>query len=150
MIISRYLLKEVLSSLLAVTIILLLIFLSNQLVRYLSYAASGKIAADLVIRLMGFEIPYLLALLLPLGLYLGIILAYGRLYTDSEMSVMQACGIGQQRLLGINFLLALVVAAFVLVLMLFVNPTIAAEKNKGIAENTILDTLRPGAFSSVE
>jgi lipopolysaccharide export system permease protein len=146
MIISRYLLKEVLASLLAVTIVLLLIFLSNQLVRYLSYAASGKIPADLVIRLMGFEIPYLLALLLPLGLYLGIILAYGRLYADSEMSVMQACGVGQRRLVGITFLLGLVVAAFVLVLMLFVNPTIAQEKNKGISQNTIMDTLRPGRF----
>jgi lipopolysaccharide export system permease protein len=146
MIISRYLLKEVFASLLAVTIVLLLIFLSNQLVRYLSYAASGKIAADLVIRLMGFEIPYLLALLLPLGLYLGIILAYGRLYADSEMSVMQACGIGQQRLIGITALLALVVAMFVLVLMLFVNPVIAQERNKGIAQNSILDTLRPGRF----
>jgi lipopolysaccharide export system permease protein len=62
------------------------------------------------------------------------------------MSVIQACGIGQQRLMGINFMLALVVAALVLVLMLFVNPTIAAEKNKGISENTILDTLRPGRF----
>ena len=89
-IISRYLLKEVLASLLAVTIVLLLIFLSNQLVRYLSYAASGKIAAHLVVQLMGFEIPYLLALLLPLGLYLGIILAFGRLYADSEMAVLNA------------------------------------------------------------
>jgi lipopolysaccharide export system permease protein len=146
MIISRYLLKEVFASLLAVTIILLLIFLSNQLVRYLSYAASGKIAADLVMRLMGFEIPYLLALLLPLGLYLGIILAYGRMYADSEMSVIRAVGIGQKRLIGITAILALLVAGFVLVLMLFVNPVIALERNKGIAQNNIMDTLRPGRF----
>ncbi|MES2217945.1 MAG: LPS export ABC transporter permease LptF [Pseudomonadota bacterium] len=146
MIISRYLLKEVLSSLLAVTIVLLLIFLSNQWVRYLSYAASGKIATALVMRLMGFEIPYLLALLLPLGLYLGIILAYGRLYADSEMSVMQACGIGQRRLVGITLLLAFFIAGLVLLLMLLVNPAIALEKNKGISQNTIMDTLRPGRF----
>ena len=146
MIISRYLLKEVLAALLAVTVVLLLIFLSNQLVRYLSYAAAGKIAAGFVLRLMGFSIPYLLALLLPLGLYLGIILAYGRLYADSELPVMQAHGLSQRRLIGVTFLLALVVAGVVLFLMLIVNPVIAQEKNKGIAGSTIMDTLRPGRF----
>ena len=103
MIISRYLMKEIFSALLAVTLVLLLIFLSNQLVRYLSYAASGKIAANIVLQLLGFEIPYLLALLLPLGLYLGIILAYGRLYVDSEMPVLNACGLGLKRLVKIAF-----------------------------------------------
>jgi lipopolysaccharide export system permease protein len=145
-IISRYLLKEVFASLLAVTLVLLLIFLSNQLVRYLSYAASGKIAAQLVLQLMGYEIPYLLALLLPLGLYLGIILAYGRLYADSEMSVLNACGMGLRSLIEITSLLAIVIAAIVLMLVFWINPVIAQEKALGIAQNNILDTLRPGRF----
>src|SRR4029077_18000856 len=89
---SRLLTREIFGSLLAVTFVLLLIFLSNQLVRYLSYAASGKLAANVLMQLLGFEVPYLLALLLPLGLYLGIILAYGRFYADNEMSVMQSGG----------------------------------------------------------
>jgi lipopolysaccharide export system permease protein len=145
-IISRYLLKEVCASLLAVTLVLLLIFLSNQLVRYLSYAASGKIGAQLVMQLMGFEIPYLLALLLPLGLYLGIILAYGRLYADSEMAVLNACGVGLQHLVKATTLLAVAIAAIVLILVFWINPVIAQDKARGIAQNNILDTLRPGRF----
>ena len=145
-IISRYLLKEVFASLLAVTLVLLLIFLSNQLVRYLSYAASGKIAAQLVMQLMGYEIPYLLALLLPLGLYLGIILAYGRLYADSEMSVLNACGMGLRSLVKITSLIAVMIAGIVLVLVFWINPVIAQDKARGIAQNNILDTLRPGRF----
>ena len=70
MIIFRYLTKEAFGTLLGVTLVLLLIFLSNELVRYLSYAASGKIPANILLRLMGYEIPYLLSLILPLGLYL--------------------------------------------------------------------------------
>jgi lipopolysaccharide export system permease protein len=145
-IIFRYLIKEVLASLVAVTLVLLLIFLSNQLVRYLSYAAAGKISSSIVIQLMGFEIPYLLALLLPLGLYLGIILTYSRLYADNELPVMQACGVGQRRLIGITCWVAAAVAIVVLMLMLFVNPNIAHKKDKGLSQNTILDTLRPGRF----
>ena len=64
MIISRYLLKEICHALVAVTLVLLLIFLSNQLVRFLGYAASGKIPVNVVIQVMGFEISFLLALLL--------------------------------------------------------------------------------------
>jgi lipopolysaccharide export system permease protein len=145
-IISRYLTKEILTSLLGVTLVLLLIFLSNQLVRYLSYAAAGKIATGLVLQLMGFEIPYLLALLLPLGLYLGIILAYGRLYADSEMPVIQACGISVASLVKITTGLAVAIATLVCVLMLYINPVIALDKDKTIAQNNILDTLRPGRF----
>jgi lipopolysaccharide export system permease protein len=145
-IISRYLIKEVLASLLAVTVVLLLIFLSNQLVRYLSYAASGKIAANVVLQLLGFEVPYLLSLLLPLGLYLGIMLAYGRLYADSEMPVLNASGLGIKRLIGITSVLAFVVAGFMVFLMLWVNPSIAAQKGKSLAQSNMLDTLQPGRF----
>jgi lipopolysaccharide export system permease protein len=148
-IISRYLIKEVLASLSAVTVVLLLIFLSNRLVRYLSYAASGKIAANVVLQLLGFEIPYLLALLLPLGLYLGIMLAYGRLYADSEMPVMNASGMGVKKLVSITSIVAVAVSALVLVLMLWINPLIAQQKGKELAQNNLLDTLRPGRFQVI-
>lgn len=149
MIISRYLIKEVLASLLAVTAVLLLIFLSNQLVRYLSYAASGKIAANVVLQLLGFEIPYLLALLLPLGLYLGIMLGYGRLYADSEMPVLNASGLGVRRLISITSVLALVITAIMVVLTMWVNPMIAAQKSQGLTQDNLLDTLRPGRFQVI-
>ena len=150
MIISRYLTKEVAGALFAVTFVLLLVFLSNQLVRYLSYAASGKIAANILMQLMGFEIPYLLALLLPLGLYLGIILAYGRLYAESEMRVLQACGLSMKQLIGITSILVTLVAIMVCVLMWWVNPWIASQKDKLIVQSltteNVLDTLMPGRF----
>jgi len=69
MIIFRYFAKEVLTTLSALTCILLLIFLSNQFVQYLTRAASGNIPVDVVLRLMMLEIPNLLGLLLPLGFF---------------------------------------------------------------------------------
>lgn len=150
MIISRYLTKEVVNTLIAVTFVLLLIFLSNQLVRYLGYAASGKIAANVVLQLMGFEIPYLLALLLPLGLYLGIILTYGRLYSDNELRVMLAYGLSPRDLWLITSGIGLAVASVIMILMLWVNPFLATAKdnllNKHIAKENILEMLMPGRF----
>lgn len=150
MIISRYLTKEVLNALLAVSFVLLLIFLSNQLVRYLSYAAMGKVGANILLQLMGFEIPYLLALILPLGLYLGIVLAYGRMYADSELRVMHACGLSRLQLLYMTSGIILVVMAVVLLLTTWVNPLIMSKKDKLIARSlsidNVLDTLMPGRF----
>jgi lipopolysaccharide export system permease protein len=151
-ILSRYLTREVFGSLLAVTFILLLIFLSNQLVRFLSYAAAGKMASSILLQLLGFEIPYLLALLLPLGLYLGIILAYGRLYADNELNVMQASGLSQKQLMKTTSYFTVAITALVLVLMLWINPYIAVKKGRAIAESlsaeNVLAAIMPGRFQA--
>lgn len=133
MILSRYLTKEVVGSLLAVTLGLLLIFLSQQLVRYLSYAAAGKLASNVLMQLLGFEIPYLIAILLPLGLYLGIILAYGRLYAENEMSVMLACGLSQRQLVKITATFTLAFTVGIAMLTLVINPWIAVKKEHALA-----------------
>lgn len=150
MIISRYLIKEVFLALFGVAFVMLLIFLSNQLIRYLKYAANGKIAANVVLQLMGLEIPYLLVLLLPLGLFLGIIFAYGRLYADNELRVMQSCGLSTQRLMAITGFCGALVAIVVMGLALWVNPYLAMEKHrllkKNISTENILDLLIPGRF----
>jgi lipopolysaccharide export system permease protein len=150
MIIFRYLIKEVFQALFAVTFVLLLIFLSNQLVRNLSYAASGKIPASILLQLMGLEIPYLLAVLLPLGLYLGILLVFGRLYADNELRVMQAYGLSTKKLIKIMGVFALFMMMVVTVLTFWVNPLIASQKDKllakGILTQNLFDTLMPGRF----
>lgn len=150
MIISRYLTKEILNSLLAVTFVLLLIFLSKALVRFLGYAADGKLAANILFQLMGFEIPYLLTLLLPIGLYLGIILAYGRMYADYEMRVLHACGLSLNKLIAITSIIVVIVTTIVVFLTLWVNPWLAAHKEKLIAQSlsaeNALNNLMPGRF----
>ncbi len=150
MIISRYLRKETSYALLGVTFVLLLIFLSNQLVRYLKYAAKGKIAANILLQLMGFEIPFLLGLILPLGVYLGIIFTYGRMYADNELRVLQASGLSTKSLIVITGTLGVFISIFVTILMLWVNPHLASQKNKLILKSmtteNILDTLIPGRF----
>lgn len=150
MIIRRYLNKEIFSTLSAVTLILMLVFLSQQTVRYLSYAASGKIASNILLPLLGFEIPYLLVLLLPLGLYLGMFLVYSRLYAESEMFVLNVSGYGARQILLMTLPLVLLVSLLVLALSFWLNPWLASEKGrliaKGMTEENILKTLTPGRF----
>lgn len=150
MIIQRYLTKEVVSTLTAVILVLMLAFLSQQVVRYLNYVAIGKIATSVLLELVSFEIPYLLALLLPLALYLGIILAYGRMYADQEMAILNMSGFSQWRILRLTTVIAAVVAGAVLCLMLWVNPYISLKRQAVLASDEatlhMIETLQPGRF----
>lgn len=150
MIIKRYLTKEVLSTALALTFILLLVFLSQQLVRYLNYVAVGKIPTSLLMLLVGFEVPYLLAFLLPLAFYLALMLVFGRLYADHEMAILQLYGYGTSAILRFSLLIAAVIAAFILYLMLSVNPWLSAKRQQVMASDEatvhLVETIIPGRF----
>lgn len=152
MIISRYLTREVLNALLAVTVVLLLAFLSQQVVRYLNYVAIGKIPTAVLLQLVSFEIPYLLAILLPLGLYLGILFVYGRLYADNEMLILQMCGYGNSKIVKLTALLALGISGIVLFLMLWVNPWVSAKRQQVMSSDEatihLVQTLMPGRFQA--
>lgn len=151
MIILRYLAKEVISTLLSVTLVLLFIFVSNQFVRYLGEAAAGKLLGSVLLRLMLFQIPYLLGFLLPLGLFLGILLTYGRLYNDNELTALAACGFSKKQLLRATMIIAVGVMSVVAFLTLWLGPQLLTYKDKLIAESdsaSIIQTLRPGRFQA--
>lgn len=97
--IFRYLFKEVNNNFIAVTTMLLLIFLSTRFVRLLSNAASGDYAGGAIFYLILYRLPGFLEIILPLALFLGIMLGYGRLYVESEMIILQASGVSKKRLL---------------------------------------------------
>lgn len=108
--IDRYVAREVLQTLLGVLLVLLLIFLSNRLVRYLAEAAAGELPGEAILMLVALNAAKYLILLIPLGLYLAILLVLGRLYRDSEMAAMAACGVGGPRLYRAILLLAVPLA----------------------------------------
>jgi len=151
LIIFRYLAREVLQTALAVTSVLLLIITSTHLIGYLADAASGEIATSVVLQLVFNRIPLFLELLLPLGLFLGILIAHGRFYMESEMVVLHACGMSGKRLIGYTLGPGLLVAILVAFVSLYLTPagmftakTIVAEQQN----RTELDMVIPGAFQT--
>ena len=73
-ILARYFAREILQTTFAVTLILLLIFLSGRFAGYLADAASGKISAEVIAYLLLYRAPSILQRILPLSLFLGILL----------------------------------------------------------------------------
>ncbi len=107
MIIIRYLVRETLKSQIAILFILLLIFFCQKLVRVLEAAVNGDIPTDLILTILGLGVPEMAQLILPLSLFLAILMTYGKLYTESEITVMHACGFGKKGLLFAGMLLAI-------------------------------------------
>ena len=93
-ILDRYLFREIASAWLSVTLVLLLILLTNQFARVLGDVAKGKLPKDAAFDVIGLSAAQYLTVLIPIGLFLAIMLALGRLYRDSEMPAMTACRVG--------------------------------------------------------
>lgn len=153
MIVFRYLSREVLVTLSAVSAVLLVIIMSGRFIKYLAQAAQGVLDPGVLFLIMGYRIPGFLQLILPLGLFLGFLLAYGRLYLDSEMTVLSATGVSQQRLTLYSMAPALVVALVVAWLSMGLAPQGVAGVARILNEQdalTELDTLVPGRFQSMK
>lgn len=93
-ILDRYIFREIAQSWLAVTMVLLAILLTNQFARVLGDVAKDKLPKDAIFQIIGLTALQYLTILVPIGLFLAIMLALGRLYRDSEMPAMMACGVG--------------------------------------------------------
>lgn len=152
MIIYRYLSREILLTMLAVSTTLLLIIMSGRFVKYLADAAAGKIAVDVLFAIMAYRLPGFLELIIPLGFLIAILLAYGRLHMDSEMVVLSACGISQRQLLLITAVPAVLVALIIGAMSLWVSPWGAAQTERLFAEQASrseFSMLRSGHFQKL-
>ena len=153
MIIDRYLLREVSAPFLGVTAILLVVFLTYSLTVFLTDASSGLLGGEDVARLTFLKSVVAMEVLLPSALFVAVVLAMGRLYSDSEMAAIRAAGLSELRMLRPIFRLALFVAILVGLMSTVVRPWAYAEsyEMKAAAEAASeIDRVRPGRFYSYE
>ena len=108
--VQRYVLREVVQTWLAVTGVLVAIVVSNQLSRVLGQAADKQYGRHVVFDLIALGAIMNLSVIVPVGLLLAVVLTLGRMYHDSEMAALQACGFGPARLLAPLFCFAAVIA----------------------------------------
>ena len=149
MIIFRYLCREILSATFAVCMVLLMILVSGRFVKYLANAVAGNLEPGVLFAVIGYRIPGFLELTLPLAFFLAILLSFGRLYVENEMSVLKACGISETQLLGYTAVMAVALALVVGWLSLSVSPAGVAKAETIFAvqkEKTELDKLTPKKF----
>ncbi len=139
MIIFRYLLKEVAKTQLAVFFVLMAIFISNKFVRVLDDASEGGIPGHLVMIFIGLKVPDLAGMILPLSLFLGVLLAYGRIYADNEMAVLHACGVSEWYVVRVTLILSFITAIVTGIFTLYLSP-LASEYEYQIKDELAADS----------
>jgi lipopolysaccharide export system permease protein len=153
MIIDRYIMREIVKPTVAVCTILIFIFGCYMATRFLVDALSGQLPGTTVIILILLRIAIALEVLLPTTLYLSVVVALGRLYRDSEMTAFFACGVSMGRVLRPVLYTAVLIAAIVASLSLFIRPWAYEQyyRIKAYAEaNFDLTRMNDGTFYEIE
>lgn len=149
MILYRYLSRQLFVTTVAVTMVLLVILLGGRFLKYLSDAADGRIAKEVLFALTAYRMPDFLQMILPLGLFLGVLLCYGRLYTDNEMTVMQSSGLGSRHLLQMTAVPTLCMALVVGLFSVWIGPWGLQNTERIFVEQERaagVTTIAPGRF----
>lgn len=134
MIIQRYLFKEILKVQVVTFSVLLLVFLCQSVIRYIGRAATGETPGDMVFSMVLYSIPSICYLMLPLSIFVGVIVAVGRICSDSEMVVMRSAGFSDRSVLKIALLLALFTSLVCALNSLYLMPEAAlAQQNIRLA-----------------
>jgi len=148
-IVDRYLARELLMSFLAATAILLLVTVGGTIADLLQKIARGRVPADLLVALIGLRTVDALTVLAPLAVFLGVQIAYGRLYRESEMAVFSASGLAMTDLLRPLMILAVPLAAVMALISFWFAPAAVRQSQSLLQEasrSLIVAGLEPGRF----
>jgi lipopolysaccharide export system permease protein len=129
----------------AVTGVLLVILLANQLARVLSQAAANDFPREVVLVLIALTSAGNLVVVVPIGFFLAIMLGLGRLYHESEMAAIQSCGVGPSGLYRPIAVLGVFVVVLLTWLSFFAIPSASAR-----AQAIRAEAMRDAQFGSLE
>lgn len=119
---DRYISRLILVPLLATLVVSALLLLLDKMLRLFTFVMDEGGPVTVVWQMLGNLIPQYLALGIPIGLLLGITLAFRKLATGSEMDAITSAGLSHLRLLKMPFLYAALLAVVTLWLVGFIQP----------------------------
>ncbi len=94
----------------------------DKLQRLLNFVAVQGGPASVVIKMLAALMPEYASLAIPLGLLLGVLLAFRKLATSSELDVMRAVGWSYGRLLRVPYIMTAFLMAANLMIVFYVQP----------------------------
>jgi lipopolysaccharide export system permease protein len=153
MIIQRFLMRELAQSVLIVMLVLLFFVMSNMLIRTLNVAAAESIVNTMVLNIIGTALPKYVGMLLPIALFVSILIVYGKLFSDNELLICFASGLRWRDLLIITLIPSTVIFIIVLVLSLWVMPSMSVHQTyltQQAVNTNDFSLIKPGRFASLD
>lgn len=121
-IISRYLIREITGVFALGLTIFTLVLLMGRMVKLMEMVVSNGVPLVEVARLIALLLPSFLVLTIPMAFLLAVLLAFGRLSSDNEITVLKAGGLSLYALLPPVLISAVLAGAFTLFISLVAVP----------------------------
>lgn len=120
---DRYMARLIAVPLISTLIVASMLLVLDRMLRLFEFVATEGGPISVVWRMLANLLPEYLGLGIPIGLLLGILLAFRRLATSSELDVLRAVGMSYNRLLRVPYMFAILLAVVNLAIVGFLQPT---------------------------
>jgi lipopolysaccharide export system permease protein len=109
--VDRYIFRLVLMPMLAVFVIAASLLILDKMLKLFDFVATEGGPVSIVFKMLANMMPEYASLAIPLGLMLGVLFAFRKLATSSELDVMRAVGLSYTRLMRVPYMMAIVLVA---------------------------------------
>jgi lipopolysaccharide export system permease protein len=120
--IDRYILRLTVVPMLGVFALAASLLMLDKMLRLFDFVAVEGGPVAVVFKMLGALIPEYASLAIPLGLLLGVLLAFRKLATTSELDTMRAVGLSYNRLLRMPYIITLLLLAVNVALVFYIQP----------------------------
>ncbi|HVC17245.1 MAG TPA: LPS export ABC transporter permease LptF [Rhodanobacter sp.] len=151
-ILDRYFLRELAQTVAATLVVLLVIVAGSAFAQVLQQVANGSFPASVMFQVLGLRTLDGLSNLLPLASFVGVLMALGRMYRESEMYVLASSGMGPDGLLRPVLVLGVLLVAITAVVSMWLGPWAVRTSNAMVAvanRSVIAAGLDAGRFTEL-
>jgi lipopolysaccharide export system permease protein len=120
--IDRYLARTIAVPLIGTLILAAMLLILDKMLRLFQYVVEAGGPVSVVWRMLANLLPEYLSLGIPIGLMLGILLAFRKLALSSELDALRGIGIGYTRLLSVPYAFAIPLAIINLFIVGYLEP----------------------------
>ena len=120
---DRYLARLIAVPLISTLVVASMLLVLDRMLRLFEFVATEGGPISVVWRMLANLLPEYLGLGIPIGLLLGVLLAFRRLATSSELDVLRGVGMSYTRLMRVPYLYALGLALVNLAIVGYLQPT---------------------------
>ncbi|AUX70827.1 LPS export ABC transporter permease LptF [Porphyrobacter sp. HT-58-2] len=120
--IDRYILRLTVIPMLGVFALAASLLMLDKMLRLFDFVAVEGGPVGVVFKMLGALIPEYASLAIPLGLLLGVLLAFRKLATSSELDTMRAVGLSYNRLLRMPYIITMLLVAVNVALVFYIQP----------------------------
>lgn len=119
---DRYIFRLVLVPMIGIFVLAASLLLLEKMLRLFEFVSTEGGPIGVVFRMLVNVIPEYAGLAIPLGLMLGVLFAFRKLATSSELDVMRAVGLSYTRLLRVPYLITFVLVAVNFAIVGYIQP----------------------------